>query len=457
MHDVQFYFDDRFLIHSLSDFVQRALETGTAAIVIATRAHRVSLAEHLRSHGVALSAAIDSGRYVSMDAAETLDLFMVDGCPDEKQFERLFGEVISCSACLAPTDNTKVFIFAEMEALLWQRGEVQAARDLEQLWNQLSEHCSFHLRCAYPMTGFDQNAHTELFHRICAEHDLVIPAEGYAEVGDDSDRVRAIAMLQQTEQALKTEAAERRVAENDKREIQSYNQRLLKQIRKHESVEAELRKFTRRLLNARDEEQRRIAAELHENMAQLVAALSLYFGVMNQEKASLNPRLANVVANSRSVSDSLLSEIRKLSHLLHPPTLDEMGLASALREYVDQFANSSGVSIQLDVAKDVGRFNHRLEIMVFRIIEEALASVPRSKSSSATVHLSRSASALTLEIESRYPARNASEGSSRSETRFTGIHERVMEHKGSVHFTSSPSGVRVSVQLPIENTSLERS
>lgn len=451
-HDVQFYFDDRFLIRSLLDFVQRALDTGSSAIVIATRAHRVTLAEHLRSHGFALSAAIDSGRYVSMDAAETLDQFMVDGIPDEKRFERILGDVISCSLGLAPPDDDKVVIFSEMVGLLGQRGKVQSALDLEHLWNQLSEHCPFQMRCAYPIACFNQNAHRELFHRICDQHESIIPAEGYSEAGNDNDRLHTIALLQQTEQALKIEATERRLAEDEKREIQTYNQKLLKEIRKHEAIEAELRKFTRRLLTARDEEQRRIAAELHENTAQLVAALSLYFGVMYQEKASLNPRLAGVVANSRSVSDSLLREIRKLSYLLHPPTLDDMGLASALQEYVDQFAISSGVSIHLDISKDLGRFNHNLEIMVFRVIEEALASVPRSKHSFATVRLSRSTSTLMLEIENRYPAKGASDGPPRPETRFTGIHERVMERGGSVHFTSSSSGMLVSVELPLEDS-----
>ena len=122
---------------------------------------------------------------------------------------------------------------------------------------------------------------------------------------------------------------ERRLAEAQSREAEYQKQQLLKEIRKHEAVEEELRKFTRRLLTARDEEQRRIAASLHENMAQLVAALSVYFGVLRQEEGTLNPRLQSAVASSRSVSDNLLSEIRKLSRLLHPPTLDDMGVGVA--------------------------------------------------------------------------------------------------------------------------------
>ena len=451
-HEVQFYFDDRFLIRSLSGYVRTALEAGSSAIVVATESHRVALAHDLGREGIALTSFIDQGRYVALDAADTMQQFMRDGSPDEARFRELIGDVISCAACVSPREFGKVVIFGEMVALLWQRGEVQAALRLEQLWNDLAENYSFHLRCAYPITSFDQDAHRELFNRICAEHNFIIPAESYSESDDAQDRMRTVALLQQTEQVLKTEAVGRRLAEKQKQEVESQNERLIDEIHKHETVEGELRKFTRRLLTTRDEQQRRIARELHENTAQLLAALSLYFGVVHQEKESLNPRMARAIANSRSVSDNLLNEIRKLSHLLHPPTLDEMGVGTALKEYIEEFVNSSGAKVELQVAENLGRFNRNLEINVFRIIEEALADVhSRSRDTSTQVRLDRSASTLRIEIESHHPARHNNEGG-RSESRLTGIHERVMEYGGSVQFTSSPSGTRVAVKLPLKET-----
>ena len=453
-HSVQFYYDDSFLIHSICDFLAAALTAGRPAIVVATREHRFDCAECLREKGIDLSCAIEEGRYLALDASETLDEFMVDGAPDAKRFEQVIGEIIATSSSATDSNDknrdAKVAIFGEMVALLLQRGENQAALELERLWNGLSQQFSFDLLCGYRITSFDHPAHRDFFHRICAEHDVVIPAEGYPERGGENDRLRTIALLQQTEQVLKKQLVERELAQAQNREAEHQKQQLLKEVRKHEAVEEELRKFTRRLLTARDEEQRRIAAELHENMAQLVAALSVYFGVLHQEKATLNPRLARAVASSRSVSDSLLTEIRKLSRLLHPPTLDDMGIGTALKEYVDNI-NRQGTRVQLEVSPHLGRFNRELEITVYRIVEEALGNVSRRSTHNATtVRLMRSDSSLLLEIESPQVPSETPDASHRRETRLTGIHERVMEHRGSVHFTSTPSGTLISVTLPLE-------
>lgn len=450
-HEVQFYFEDRFLIKSLSGFVRGALDAGTSAIVVATRTHCISLADQLRRDGVDLTASIAQGRYVALDASETLNQFMVDGSPNEQRFRACIGEVIACSARLASRD-ARVVIYGEMVSVLWQRGETAAALRLEELWNQLAGEFSFHLRCGYPIASFDHEACTELFSRICSEHDIVMPAEGCPEPPRESDGPRVLALLQQTEQVLKSESVERRMAENRAREAQHENQELIKELRKHQTVEEELRRFTRRLLTARDEEQRRIASELHENTAQLLAALSVYFGVLNQEKASLNPRLANAVDSSRSVSDNLLHEIRKLSHLLHPPTLDDMGLGVALQDHIDDFNRDRGTHVQLEVPDNLGRFDRNLEITVFRIVEETLADItPRSGCIFTAVRLNRNPSMLMLEIED-HQSRPAAEGNVRRETRFMGIHERVMEHGGTVQFTSNPTGIRISIKFPLQDT-----
>lgn len=421
---------------------------------MATREHRFDVAACLRERNVNLSAAIEGGCYVALDAAETLELFMANGRPDPILFQRVLREVASTAAACVTSQSggqqAKLAIFGEMVALLLERGDIESAMRLEQLWNDLSKQLPFDLLCGYRISSFDRTAHRELFNRICTQHDVVMPAEGYAPQGSENDRLRTIALLQQTEQVLKTESVERQLAQAQNREAEHQKRQLLKEIRKHEAVEEELRKFTRQLLSARDEEQRRIAAELHENMAQLVAALSVYFGVIHQEKASLNPRLERAVASSRSVSDSLLKEIRKLSRLLHPPTLDDMGLATALRDYIDHF-NRHGAKIQLEVSPDVGRFNRDLEITVYRIVEEALDNInPRSTGARTTIRLMQTPSSFLLEIESPHGAHDNSDGLHRRDTRFTGIHERVMEHRGSVHFTSTPSGTLISVTLPLE-------
>jgi len=435
----------------VATFVANAFESGTSIIVVATKSHRDGIVQELEHIRVGPSSAVGQGRYLAIDAAETLAQFNLNGALDEARFREVIGNIISCAAAAALGDsNNKVAIFGEMVTLLWQRGKAQAALRLEQFWNRLSELHAFHLRCGYPIAGFDRGVHSELFSQICGEHEHVIPAEGYTDISDENERLRAVTRLQQSEQVLKTEAQERRKAEAQALKVQSHNERLIKEIRQHEAAEDELRRFTRRLLTARDEEQRRIAAELHENTAQLQSALSLYFGVLNEEKDSLNSRLASVVANSRSVSDSLLNEIRKLSHLLHPPTLDDMGLAFALREYVEQFQATHRTRVELEVSDHFGRFNRNLEIAVFRIVEEALANLyPISDNTFASVRLTRSPDALTLEIQNHQSGISATGAAVRAETRIMGIHTRVMEHGGTVQFTSGPSGTLISVKLPL--------
>lgn len=447
-HDVQFYFDDRFLVRSLASFVAKALDAGGSAIVVATKSHRDGIIKELEHIAVDLSAAVQQGRYLALDAADTLAQFTVNSAPEETRFREVIGNVISCAKAAASENNAKVVIFGEMVTLLWQRGEAQAALRLEQFWNRLSKLYSFHLRCGYPIAGFDRGVHGELFSQICSEHQHVIPAEGYSDISDENERLRAVARLQYKEQVLKTEAQERRKAEAQALKIQSHNEKLLHEIRQREAAEDGLRRFTRRLLTARDEEQRRIASELHENTAQLLSALSLYFGVLDEEKDALTPRLASVVASSRSVSDSLLNEIRKLSHLLHPPTLDDMGIGSALREYVEQFQATHGTRVELEISDHLGRFGRNLEIAVFRIVEEALSNLyPNSENSLVVVRLARLPDALTLEVQTL--GDSATETTVRVETRIMGIHARVMEHGGTVQFTSSPSGTLISVKLPL--------
>jgi two-component system, NarL family, sensor kinase len=162
--------------------------------------------------------------------------------------------------------------------------------------------------------------------------------------------------------------------------------------------------------------------------------------------------LAKAVAGSRSVSDSLLSEIQKLSHLLHPPTLDDMGLCIALRDYVDGFIQSHGARVELEISEDLGRFDRHLEITVFRIVEEVVGNAsPRSGTVFTAVRLTRTASVLMLDIENHQSSETDVDRNPRREASFTGIHERLMEHGGSVQFTSNPSGTRLAVKFPLRD------
>src|SRR5579871_555608 len=162
---------------------------------------------------------------------------------------------------------------------------------------------------------------------------------------------------------------------------------------------AAARQLSARLLQMQDEERRRIARELHDSAGQMVAALTMNIDQMKAVDGASREQ-ARLLADSDVIMQHLNKELRTMSHLLHPPLLDEVGLSSALDWYVDGFTKRSGILTTLELASDFGRVNSDLEIAVFRLVQECLTNVHRhSGSSRAVVRLKRTRQAVTLEIE----------------------------------------------------------
>lgn len=208
-HFVQFYETDGFLLNSLSGFIGAAIRSDDAAIVIATEAHRAGLDELLLANGVDLTAAKTTGRYLSLDAADTLSQFMVDGAPEPKRFKEVLGGIIT-----SVTDGrARLRAFGEMVSLLWAEGNYAGAIRLEELWNELQNAHSFSLFCAYPMNGFAGEQFVASHGDVCTAHSRVIPTESYPGVSDPDARLRAIAQLQQKAKSLEKEIQERARAE----------------------------------------------------------------------------------------------------------------------------------------------------------------------------------------------------------------------------------------------------
>ena len=203
-HTVQFYEDDAFLVDKVAQFIGSGLESGNSGVVIATEAHREGIARSLRRRGFDASVTSRKGSYIALDAAATLEQFMVDGRPDKGRFFRAIEPLIAqanTAKCVSP----RVAVFGEMVALLWTAGNRTAAIELEQFWNELSERASFSLCCGYPMQAFNRAEHRQAFAEICANHVDVIPAESYSALTKESERRRTVARLQQKLQALEAE------------------------------------------------------------------------------------------------------------------------------------------------------------------------------------------------------------------------------------------------------------
>ena len=252
-HVVQFYGEDGYLLDQLSRFIGTALGAGEAAVVIATREHREGLAKRLQAWGLDTDKAIAQGRYIPLDAAETLSKIMLRGSPDAARFAAVLGGMIARVTAPGAGEARRVAAFGEMVALLWADGKPEAAIRLEQMWNEFAETHPLSLICAYPMSSFCREEHGDLLLKICAEHSAVIPGESYTTLLSQDERLRSIAHLQQKAQALETEIAERRCAEEKLRRNQAELESLVEQRT------AALRQLSSKLLNLQDSERRRVA------------------------------------------------------------------------------------------------------------------------------------------------------------------------------------------------------
>ena len=212
-HVVQLYTDDGFLIDVLSRFIGGALAAGDAAVVIATKSHRIELERRLSAHGLDTAKAATQGRYVILDATETLPKFMVNGSVDETRFTDIMGGVLTQVRSAINNEERGVAVFGELVALLWAEGKPQEAIRVEQLWNDLAKSHSFSLLCAYPITGFNNERHIEPFLKMCEEHSGVVPSESYLGLGSEEERLRSIAQLQQKAQVIEKERALRQSEE----------------------------------------------------------------------------------------------------------------------------------------------------------------------------------------------------------------------------------------------------
>ena len=172
-HEAGFYSGDASLLDDITRFIGSALRAGNAAIVIATESHRSSLLPRLQAYGLDTAAAIEQGRYISLDAADTLSTFMLNGMPDPIRFLRVLGGVIETAAEAMRGEQTRVAVFGECVHLLWAGGNAEAAIQVEKLGNQLAKAYDLDILCGYRLGSVQGGMDNQIFQRICAEHSAV--------------------------------------------------------------------------------------------------------------------------------------------------------------------------------------------------------------------------------------------------------------------------------------------
>ncbi len=223
-------------------------------------------------------------------------------------------------------------------------------------------------------------------------------------------------------------------------------------------AEESLRLLSGRLLQMQDEERRRIARELHDSAGQMLAALNMKLTPLQSQVNQLGPAPARELQESIHIVAELSKELRTISHLLHPPLLDEVGLASALRLYLEGFTERSGIQVDLDLPTDFGRLSRDLETAVFRVVQECLTNIHRhSGSETARISVIRSDSRVQIEVEDHgkgIPAdkRQQLELGGKAGVGLRGMRERVRQLGGNLEIRPAPTngGTLIRAQLPVD-------
>jgi PAS domain S-box-containing protein len=216
----------------------------------------------------------------------------------------------------------------------------------------------------------------------------------------------------------------------------------------------QVRELSQRLLQAQDEERRRIARELHDSAGQTLAVLGMKLTQFIDEAGIVLPQLAKLGADIEKLAAQLNSEIRTTSYLLHPPLLDETGLPSALKWYVQGLASRSEIAVTLEIAEDFGRLPNDMELAVFRLVQECLTNIHRhSGSKTALIRLVRNRE--NVQIEVRDQGKGISVGhlaeiqSGASGVGIRGMQERLRHFRGEMKIESDGSGTCVTVTIPV--------
>jgi signal transduction histidine kinase len=217
----------------------------------------------------------------------------------------------------------------------------------------------------------------------------------------------------------------------------------------------ELRELSARILQAQDEERRRLARELHDGVGQLLAAASMEVANLSDGKESLIASGVSSINGLGSLIAQVNQDIRTMSYLLYPPLLDEVGLRSALAEYVHGFGQRSRIQVDLDIPADLKRLDRDLELCLFRVVQECLTNIHRhSESKTAAIRITFADGLLTLEVRDQGKGisadRLAEIHAKGAGVGVRGMRERIRHFSGDLTVNSDNLGTTVRVIVPLQ-------
>ncbi len=233
--------------------------------------------------------------------------------------------------------------------------------------------------------------------------------------------------------------------------------KIVRDVTERKRAEESLRDLSARLMQIQDEERRRFARELHDSAGQLLAALSMNLTSLEAEENKANPKTANLLKESLDLVSELSRDVRTISYLLHPPLLDELGLSSALRGYVDGFAERSKIKVDLEISRDFGRLPRELETAIFRVVQECLTNIHRhSGSPVARICIARNENDVSVEVQDRGTGISAGKrpeivSRGKAGVGIRGMQERIRQFGGTFQIgaPSDGSGTIIVARLPV--------
>ena len=264
-----------------------------------------------------------------------------------------------------------------------------------------------------------------------------------------------LTQVKQAEQALRDakEFSEAQVRVRTK-ELEERNAEVLDQAK-------QLRLLSNRLMHSQDDERRRIARELHDSVGQDLAALGMCLEGAKRLAGGIPEAARQRWEESFGIIERCSTEIRTLSHLLHPPLLEELGLASAVEWYVQGFASRSHISVDLQIPTKLRRLNETVELALFRVLQESLTNIHRySGSDTAKVRLEADEREVKLEVSDQGKGigtiamsalDSPSASAKRSGVGINGMRERMNELGGTFAVYSTEQGATVRATIPLHD------
>jgi signal transduction histidine kinase len=216
---------------------------------------------------------------------------------------------------------------------------------------------------------------------------------------------------------------------------------------------AALRRLSQQLMRMQDDERRKVARDLHDSTGQTLAALKMKLFALEQQVKN-DPATSEALEDIARIAEQALQEIRTTSYLLHPPLLDEAGLASAASWYIEGFSKRSGLVVNFGCAPEIERLPNDIEIVLFRVLQESLTNVHRhSGASLVNIWLARSHESVLLEVQDNGTGiapdlldglQNINIG-----VGLAGMRERTDDLNGQFEMESSPKGTTLRIKIPL--------